>query len=150
MSREPKATILFQTRLLRSAGGSLSPAAAAGKFGVSLDSLRERIADGRVLGLMLGTEPAIPKAQFALAGDKEAMAAHAAVVSLFDETGAGRWSALQFLTETDPNLRETPLEALRKGRAAETIAAANAYLGVEGNPLPRPEIHSGPPAKEDR
>ena len=53
------------------------------------------------------------------------------IIKLFDASKAGRWSALQFLLEQDPNLAMAPVQALRTGEVQQVVNAATAYLDVD-------------------
>jgi predicted lipoprotein len=52
-------------------------------------------------------------------------------VKPFIDSKAGPWTALQFLTETDPNLRSTPLSALKAGKIEAAEQAARSHLGLD-------------------
>ena len=47
---------------------------------------------------------------------------------------SGEWSALQFLVEPDPNLAgKKPLDVLVDGHVSDVLAAARAYLDIDGS-----------------
>lgn len=115
--------------VLRHAGGSLSLTEAAKLLGVTRQALHKRVKLGTALGLMEGSELTLPKFQFVGEGKKtKIVEGLGPIVKLFDTAKAGRWSALQFLTERDPNLGSTPSQALQDGKAREALDAAIAYL----------------------
>jgi hypothetical protein len=119
-----------QSELLDKAGKSLSLTEAAEQ--VSRQALHKRIGLGTALGLMFGSELVVPEAQFVLKNSKlKIVDGLGAVMQEFDVSGAGRWSALQFLIEIDPNLKRTPLEALRAGEQDAVVRAARAYLSLD-------------------
>ncbi|WP_051341581.1 hypothetical protein [Azospirillum halopraeferens] len=125
--------------LLERAGGSLSLTEAAAAMGISRQALHRRIRTGSALGMMRDDEIVIPVVQFVdgsgtAAGKKVVRPGIAPVVKLFETSGAGPWSALQFLIDTDPNLGRPPVEALATGDPSAVRAvehAARAYLGEE-------------------
>jgi uncharacterized protein YidB (DUF937 family) len=54
------------------------------------------------------------------------------VIEPFIASGAGHWSALQFMVDIEPNLGLSPLEALKSGVDSTRIARlADAYLGLD-------------------
>ena len=61
-------------------------------------------------------------------GDTRIIDGLAKIVALFDTSGAGRWSALQFLLDRDPNLADTPGRILVDGRVDDVVASARACL----------------------
>lgn len=118
--------------LLERAGGSVSLTGAAKLLGISRQALHKRVKLGSALGLMNGTELTLPKFQFVEAGQhSKIVAGLGKVVKVFDESKAGRWSALQFLIEKDPNLGDVPTHALSQGRVQEVVDAAVAYLDAD-------------------
>lgn len=120
---------MISRSVLRHAGGSLSLTEAAKLLGVTRQALHKRVKLGTALGLMEGSELTLPKFQFVGEGKKtKIVEGLGPIVKLFDTAKAGRWSALQFLTERDPNLGSTPSQALQDGRAREALDAAIAYL----------------------
>lgn len=120
----------LQTELLGKAGKSLSLTEASRRLEVSRQALHKRIGLGTALGLMRGSELVVPEAQFVTENGKvKIVDGLGAVVREFDDSGAGRWSALQFLIEVDPTLRRAPLEALKAGGQDAAVRAARAYLG---------------------
>lgn len=122
----------LQTELLSNAGKALSLTEAAKQLGVTRQALHKRIGLGTALGLMHGSELVVPEAQFVAKGGKPKIVDGLAdIVRLFDSSGAGRWSALQFLIELDPNLRKTPLEALKAGDQDAVAHAARAFLNFD-------------------
>jgi hypothetical protein len=120
----------ISAELLERAGGGMSLTAAAKMVETSRQALHKRITKGTVLGLMRGGELVIPRAQWIEKNGKTAVMAGIAEV-LAEFSVAGRWSALQFLVEPDPNLAATPLVALAQGKVAEVVHAARAYLGAD-------------------
>lgn len=119
----------LQTELLGKAGKSLSLTDASKQLDVSRQALHKRIRLGTALGLMRGSELVVPDAQFvARNGKLKIVDGLGAVVREFDESGAGRWSALQFLIEVDPVLQQTPLEVLKTGEQDAAVRAARAFL----------------------
>jgi hypothetical protein len=122
-----------QLDILGKAGKPLSLTAAAKELSVSRQALHKRIGLGSALGLMHGSELVVPDAQFANKDGKLGIVdGLSAIVSLFDTSGAGRWSALQFLTEVDPLLRRVPLNVLKEGDRDAVVRAARAYLSLDG------------------
>ncbi|MBY3036980.1 hypothetical protein HFN66_29280 [Rhizobium laguerreae] len=106
--------------------------AAADRLGVSRQALHKRAKNGSALALMQGNELVLPMAQWVSTGTSLAwIDGLPKVIRLFET--AGGWSALQFLIEQDPNLGTTPRLALINGRVDDVIAAAEAYLGIEGD-----------------
>lgn len=121
-----------QAEILRNAGETLKLTEAAARVGTTRQALHKRIRNGSALGLMRGTELVVPSAQFIGSKEKaQVVDGLSPIVSLFDSSGAGRWSVLQFLTEVDPNLREAPLNALKQGKSDAVIKAARAYLSLD-------------------
>jgi hypothetical protein len=122
----------LQAELLSKAGKSLSLTEASKQLAVSRQALHKRIGLGTALGLMRGSELVVPEAQFvARNGELKIVDGLGAVIREFDDSGAGRWSALQFLIEVDPNLRQTPMEALKAGERDAAVRAARAFLGLD-------------------
>lgn len=118
--------------LLDRAGGSFSLTEGAKLLGVSRQALHKRIKSGSALGMMRGDELTLPKFQFLTGqGDVHIIEGLAKIVRLFDTSGAGRWSALQFLLDKDPNLADAPAHVLAEGRIKDVVAAARAYLDAE-------------------
>lgn len=118
--------------LLQRAGGGLSLTEAAKLLGTSRQALHKRVKTGSALGLMEGAELVLPKFQFVEEGNRTSILdGLAKVIKLFDTSRAGRWSALQFLLDQDPNLAMAPVEALRTGEMQRVAAAAAAYLDVD-------------------
>jgi hypothetical protein len=121
-----------QLDILGKAGKALSLTEAAKELGVSRQALHKRIGFGSALGLMHGSELVVPDAQFVSKDDKLGIVdGLSAIVSLFDTSGAGRWSTLQFLTEIDPLLQRAPLDVLKEGDRDAVIRAARAYLSLD-------------------
>jgi hypothetical protein len=121
-----------QTDILRKSGEPLSLTSAATRLGITRQALHKRIQAGSALGLMRGSELVVPAAQFVERDGKQKIVdGLSEIVPLFDETGAGRWSALQFLTEIDPSLRTMPLDALKRGDTDAAVAAARGYLSID-------------------
>ncbi|PCK78493.1 hypothetical protein [Rhizobium sophoriradicis] len=118
--------------LLQRAGGGLSLTEASKLLGTSRQALHKRVKTGSALGLMDGAELVLPKFQFVEEGSRTSLLEGLGkIVKLFDDSKAGRWSALQFLLERDPNLTVPPLEALRSGEVQLVVNAAVAYLDVD-------------------
>ena len=118
--------------LLQRAGGGLSLTEAAKLLGTSRQALHKRVKTGSALGLMDGAELVLPKFQFVEEKDRTSIIdGLAKVIKLFDGSKAGRWSALQFLLEQDPNLAVAPVEALKAGEVQKVVDAAAAYLDVD-------------------
>jgi hypothetical protein len=118
--------------LLERAGGGISLTEGARLLGTSRQALHKRVKLGTALGLMQGAELTLPRFQFV--GDEDRLKVVdglGRVVKLFDNAKAGRWSALQFLVETDPNLGDTPRRALAEGRVQDVVNAAAAYLDMD-------------------
>lgn len=121
-----------QGDLLQRAGGGLSLTEASDRLGISRQGLHKRVKTGSALGLMFGSELVFPLAQWVVDASKLVpINGLKRVIQLFDT--AGGWSALQFLIEQDPNLGTSPRLALIDGRESEVAAAAEAYLGLEGD-----------------
>jgi len=121
-----------QEALLQKAGASLSLTEAAKRLGVTRQALHKRFGLGTALGLMRGSELVVPEAQFIIrAGKEKIVEGLADVVRLFDNSGAGRWSALQFLIESDPNLHGVPVEILKAGKREAVVQAARSFLGLD-------------------
>lgn len=122
----------LQSELLNLAGKPLSLTEAADRLGVTRQALHKRIKLGSALGVMRGSELVVPDSQFVTQNGKPKIVEGLAdVVRLFDSSGAGRWSALQFLTGIDPNLGTAPLEVLRAGKKESAVNAARAFLGLD-------------------
>jgi hypothetical protein len=118
--------------LLERAGGALSLTQAAKLLGVSRQALHKRIAAGTALGMMMGSEIAVPKLQFSEKGGRhEILPGIGSVAKLFKDTKAGPWLALQFLVDPDPNLGKPPIEALRASEEPLVEQAARAYLHLD-------------------
>lgn len=118
--------------LLQKAGGGVSLTEGAKLLGTSRQALYKRVKLGTALGLMQGTELTLPRFQFVGDGDRQKiMDGLGRIIRLFDTAKAGRWSALQFLIENDPNLADTPTHALTEGRVQDVVNAAMAYLGAD-------------------
>lgn len=122
----------LQEALLGKAGDTLSLTHAASRLKVSRQALHKRIKALSALGLMHGDKLLVPSFQFVKSGKTLAVVPHLKdVLALFERAGAGSWSALQFLVETDPTIGKPPIEALKSGQAALAVAAARAYLGLD-------------------
>jgi len=118
--------------LLERAGGGFSLTEGAKLLGVSRQALHKRVKSGSALGMMRRDELTLPKFQFLIGrGDAHIIEGLGKIVPLFDTSGAGRWSALQFLLDKDPNLADTPGHVLAEGRIEDVVAAARAYLDAE-------------------
>lgn len=115
--------------LLDRAGGGISLTEGAKLLGVSRQALHKRVKSGSALGMMRDNELTLPKFQFVTEqGDARIVDGLSKIVTLFDKSGAGRWSALQFLLDRDPNLANTPGRVLAEGHIDEVVASARAYL----------------------
>lgn len=122
----------LQADLLARAGQTLSVRDAAKRLGMTRQNLHKRIKTGSALGVMVGKEILVPTFQFVDNEGDPAIMEHLRDILLpFAESGAGTWSALQFLIEADPNLERAPIEALRVGEHAVVRTAALAYLGLD-------------------
>jgi DNA-directed RNA polymerase specialized sigma24 family protein len=119
--------------LLESAKGGLSLTDAAELLGVSRQAVHKRIKNGSVLGIMDGPTLVLPRAQFVDRNGKlEVVSGLPELLKLFGS--AGEWSALQFLVGPDPNLAgKKPLDVLADGRVEDVLAAARAYLDIDGS-----------------
>jgi hypothetical protein len=128
----------LRDELLERSGGAVSLAEAARVLGVTKQALHKRIKKGTALGLMSEGALLVPRVQFEPAPEREGqwrvVDGLGGVVSLFDETKAGRWAALQFLVDVDPNLAEPPIEALKAGKHAEVAHAARVCLNLGDEP----------------
>jgi hypothetical protein len=122
----PKAAL---DRLLKNAGGALTVTEAARKLGITRQALHKKVHLGNALGMMLGDVIVLPKIQF----DRRAgvLPGIDTVAKPFLETGAGPYSALQFLVEVDPNLGQRPIDALKEGKVEAVSQAARAYLSMD-------------------
>jgi hypothetical protein len=121
-----------QTDILQKAGEPLSLTSAAARLGISRQALHKRIQAGSALGLMRGSELVVPSAQFVERdGTSKIVDGLSKIVALFDAAGAGRWSAIQFMTEIDPLLKAAPLDVLKRGDTDAAVVAARGYLGVD-------------------
>lgn len=122
----------IQTDLLARAGGGLSLTMAAERLNISRQALHKRAKNGSALALMQRNELVLPLAQWVSSGRELSwIKGFPRVIKLFE--AAGGWSALQFLIEQDPNLGMTPRLALVDGRIDDVVAAAEAYIGIEGD-----------------
>ena len=93
---------------------------------------RNRVKTGSALGLMDSAELVLPTFQFIEEGNRTSiLEGLGKIIKLFDASKAGRWSALQFLLEQDPNLAMAPVQALRTGEVQQVVNAATAYLDVD-------------------
>jgi hypothetical protein len=120
------------TGLLERAGGGMSLTEGAKLLGISRQALHKRVKAGSALGMMQGAELVLPRVQFVTGeGKTRLLNGLSKVVTLFETSKAGVWSALQFLIDPDPNLGGTPLDALREKRVEAVVNAARAYLGVD-------------------
>ncbi|SJM33609.1 hypothetical protein [Mesorhizobium delmotii] len=118
--------------ILERSGGGVSLTEGAKLLGTTRQALHKRVKLGSALGMMHGSELTLPKFQFV--NDRRRthiVEGLGKVVKLFDTSRAGRWSALQFLIEKDPNLGDTPTHVLIKGRVDDVVNAARAYLGAD-------------------
>lgn len=123
----------IQTALLDRAGERLTLTEAAERLGISRQALHKKIQNGAALGLMIGETFVVPSAQFVTGGSGTRVVAHLKdVLTLFLKSGAGPWSALQYLMEADPALGGAiPLDLLKAGESATIVAAARGYLGLD-------------------
>jgi hypothetical protein len=122
----------ISAELLERAGGGMSLTNGAKLLGTTRQALHKRVKAGSALGMMQGTELVLPRLQFESAdGRTHLIDGLSQIVRLFDESKAGRWSALQFLIEQDPNLGNAPIRFLSEGRVDDVVNAARAYLGFE-------------------
>jgi len=122
----------ISTALLERAGGGVSLTEGAKLLGITRQALHKRVKSGSALGMMHGEELTLPKFQFIdERGKMRLIEGLARVVSLFDKSGAGRWSALQFLIDKDPNLADTPSRILVEGRVEDVVNAAKAYVEAD-------------------
>lgn len=122
----------ISTALLERSGGSVSLTEGAKLLGTSRQALHKRVKLGSAFGLMHGTEIVLPKFQFiSVDSETRLIEGLAKVTKLFDDSGAGRWSMLQFLIDTDPNLADTPQQTLAAGKVEDVIRAAKAYLDMD-------------------
>ena len=129
---EEKARLNVVSALIADAGKWLSLTEAAGRLNVSRQALHKRIGLGTALGLVYGPRFKVPEVQFVVKDGKlKIVDGLGPVMREFDDAGAGRWSALQFLIEIDPTLRRTPLEALKAGERDAVVRAARAYLSLD-------------------
>jgi hypothetical protein len=124
--------VAVRDTLLARAGGALSLTEAAKHLGVSRQALHKRISSGSALGMMLNGEIVVPKLQLADdVGKTSILRGIDQVTKLFKRAEAGGWAALQFLIEPDPNLRQSPINALKVGAVTEAVQAARAYLRLD-------------------
>lgn len=122
----------IQDALLAQAGETLSLTEASTRLGVSRQNLHKRIQRGSALGVLKNGEILVPTCQFVeVDGTLAVVKGLRRVTEPFLESGAGHWAAMQFVTEPDPNLETTPIDALKGGRTDAVIAAAQAYLGLD-------------------
>jgi hypothetical protein len=118
--------------LLQKAGGGVSLTEGAKLLRTSRQALHKRVKLGTALGLMRGSELTLPRCQFVGGSDSPKIVdGLGSVVKLFDTAKAGRWSALQFLIEKDPNLGDMPIHTLTQGRVQDAVNAAKAYLDAD-------------------
>lgn len=122
-----------QESLLERAGERLTLTEAAKLLGVTRQAVHKKIKTGAALGLMVGDTLVLPSAQLVESNSGTEIVAHLKdVLTLFVKTGAGAWSALQYLIDPDPALGGTqPLDRLRAGDVNAVVAAARAYLGQD-------------------
>lgn len=131
---KPKDFAAESNALLKEAGGAYSLSEASKSLGTSRQALHKRIHRGTALGMMIDDEIRVPKLQIveSKSGKKGTILDGIdLVVKPFVDSKAGPWAALQFLTEPDPNLRTTPLAALKDGKIEATVSAARARLGLD-------------------
>ncbi|WP_207539657.1 hypothetical protein [Sabulicella rubraurantiaca] len=114
---------------LARAGEAITLTEAAARLGTTRQALYDQIRRGTVLGMMTENGSIlVPSVQFVTEGDKTVVLEkiECAVRPFLENHGDG-WTALQWMLDRDPNLLETPLEALRKKRFEAVEAAARAY-----------------------
>ena len=141
-------TVAAYAALLDTAGGGFSLAAAAEALAISRQAMHTLISTGRALGLMHGDRIVVPRLQVRSRRDRsEILPGIDRIVRLFEETKVGPWSALQLLTDPDPNLGTPPIAALRDGRVAAVEHAARAFLGTEADE-PASTARQGRPSDE--
>lgn len=123
----------IQDAILLDVGETLALSAAADRLGVTRQNLHKRIQRGSAIGVMRQGEILVPAAQFVEENGKtKIVEGLQSVIAPFLKSGAGHWSALQFLVETEPNLAQPPLEALKSGVLPAVVArAGEAYLGLD-------------------
>lgn len=123
----------IQTALLERAGERLTLTEAAERLKITRQALHKKIKGDAALGLMIGETFVVPSAQFVTGDSATRVVAHLKdVLPLFSKSGAGSWSALQYLIEPDPALGgAVPLDLLKIGEAAKVIASARGYLGLD-------------------
>ena len=122
----------IQDALLAQAGETLSLTEASARLGVSRQNLHKRIQRGSALGVLKNGEILVPACQFVeVDGTLAIVKGLRRAIEPFLESRAGHWAAMQFVTEPDPNLETTPIDALKGGRIDAVIAAAHAYLGLD-------------------
>jgi hypothetical protein len=123
----------IQNAILSEAGETLGLAAASGRLGMSRQNLHQRIRRGSAIGVLENGEILVPVNQFITVNGKERIVGGLGkVIEPFIASGAGHWSALQFMVDIEPNLGLSPLEALKSGVDSTRIARlADAYLGLD-------------------
>ena len=123
----------IQTALLERAGDRLTLTEAAERLGITRQALHKKIKGDSALGLMIGKTFVVPSAQFVTGGSETHVVAHLKdVLTLFSTSGAGSWSALQYLVEPDPALGGAiPLDLLKTGENAKVVASVSGYLGLD-------------------
>lgn len=121
----------IQNAILAETGETLKLSAAADRLGTSRQNLHQRIRRGSAIGVLKNGEIIVPTSQFVKVKDKEKIVdGLSMIVGPFLESGAGHWSALQFLVDVEPNLGVSPLDALKAGAEPTMIAhLADAYVG---------------------
>lgn len=121
-----------QSEIIANVGEMLGLREAAARIGKSHQSLHKRIHAGTALGVMHGRELLVPAFQFV--ADGRHWKVHPdlkQVLALFARSGAGMWSALQFLTDQDPLLGAVPADRLIDGDVAAVVHAARGFLGMD-------------------
>ena len=123
----------IQTALLERAGEPLTLTKAAERLKITRQALHKKIKGDAALGLMIGETFVVPSAQFVTDDSGTRVVAHLRdVLTLFSKSGAGGWSALQYLIEPDPALGgAVPLDLLKIGDVAKVVAFARGYLGLD-------------------
>lgn len=122
----------IQAEILSTAGETLGLREAAARLGTSHQALHKRIRTGSALGVMHGRELLVPTVQFVADGKGVKIVPELKrILTLFEQSGAGLWSALQFLTDHDPLLGAVPIERLKSGDVDRSVHAARGFLGLD-------------------
>ncbi|MBZ5763037.1 hypothetical protein LAV84_27685 [Rhizobium sp. VS19-DR104.2] len=121
-----------QAQILAHAGETLGLREAAARLGMSHQNLHKRVGSGSALGVMRDREIIVPAIQFFEDGGSVKIVPELRrVLSVFEESRAGNWSALQFLVELDPMLGAKPIDVLKSGQIDSVVRSARAYLGLD-------------------